>query len=52
MRAKRRYDPEFKKEAVRLVVEEGLGVRGVERSLGITYGCLERLDSEASRPPE
>ena len=37
----RRYDPDFKREAVRMVTEEGLGVREVERSLGITYGVLK-----------
>jgi len=37
----RRYDPDFKREAVRMVVEEGLGVREVERNLGITYGVLK-----------
>ncbi len=41
MKTNRRYDPEFKREAVRLVVEEGLGVREVERNLGITYGVLK-----------
>jgi transposase len=41
MRAKRKYDPEFKREAVRLVVEEGLGIREVERNLGITDGVLK-----------
>jgi transposase len=37
----RRYDPEFKREAVRMVVEEGLGIREVERNLGITFGVLK-----------
>ena len=37
----RRYDPDFKREAVRMVVEDGLGIRDVERSLGITYGVLK-----------
>jgi transposase len=41
MRAKRKYDPEFKREAVRLVVDEGLGLRDVERNLGITHGVLK-----------
>lgn len=41
MKTNRRYDPEFKREAVRLVAEEGLGVREVERNLGITYGVLK-----------
>jgi transposase len=41
MGTNRRYDPEFKREAVRLVIEEGMGVREVERNLGITYGVLK-----------
>ena len=41
MRNKRKYDPEFKREAVRLVVEESLSIRGVERNLGITDGVLK-----------
>lgn len=37
----RKYDPDFKREAVRLVVEESLSIREVERNLGITYGVLK-----------
>ena len=37
----RKYDEEFKKEAVRLVVEEGQKIRAVERNLGITIGILK-----------
>jgi transposase len=37
----RRYDPDFKREAVRMVVEDGMGIREVERSLGITFGVLK-----------
>jgi transposase len=37
----RRYDSDFKREAVRMVVDDGLSVREVERSLGITYGVLK-----------
>lgn len=37
----RRYDSDFKREAVRMVVEAGVGVRDVERSLGITFGVLK-----------
>jgi transposase len=37
----RKYDNEFKQEAVRMVVEEGCSVRSVEKSLGITYGVLK-----------
>ena len=38
---KRYYDPEFKREAVRLVLNEGRRVSEVERSLGITDGVLK-----------
>ncbi|QEM68229.1 transposase [Geobacter sp. FeAm09] len=41
MNMHRWYDPDFKREAVQMVVEEGLGVREVERNLGITYGVLK-----------
>lgn len=41
MRAKLKNDPEFKQEAVWLVVEAGLGVREVERNLGIIQGVLK-----------
>ena len=37
----RRYDPDFKREAARMVVEEGFGIRDVERNLGITCGVLK-----------
>lgn len=41
MKANRKYDPEFKREAVRLVEEESMTIREVERNLGITYGVLK-----------
>lgn len=41
MSSHRKYDPDFKREAVRLVVEDGLSIREVERNLGITYGVLK-----------
>ena len=37
----RKYDPDFKREAVRLVVEEKLSIRETERNLGITFGVLK-----------
>ncbi len=39
--ANRRYTEEFKKEAVRLVIEEGRSQRSVEKSLGITPGLVK-----------
>lgn len=41
MSMQRRYDPDFKREAVRMVVDDGLKVREVERNLGITFGVLK-----------
>jgi transposase len=37
----RYYDPDFKREAVRLVLDEGRSISEVERSLGITVGVLK-----------
>jgi len=41
MGTNRRYDPDFKREAVKLVIEGGQTIREVERSLGITHGVLK-----------
>lgn len=41
MRSNRRYDSEFKREAVKLVVEDNRSIREVESSLGITHGVLK-----------
>lgn len=41
MGTNRKYDAEFKQEAVRLVIESGMKIREVERDLGITHGVLK-----------
>ncbi|MBU5639094.1 transposase [Geomonas sp. Red69] len=41
MRSNRKYDSEFKQEAIKLVVDEGRTIREVESSLGITHGVLK-----------
>lgn len=41
MRSNRRYDSEFKREAVKLVVEDKRSISDVESSLGITRGVLK-----------
>ena len=38
MTQQRRYDDEFKRMAVQMVLEDGLSQRAVERNLGITHG--------------
>lgn len=37
---RKRYDEEFKREAVRLVKEEGLTISQVTQDLGLGYGTL------------
>lgn len=41
MAQQRRYDDEFKRMAVQMVLEDGLSQRAVERNLGITHGLLK-----------
>lgn len=42
MKPRRTYDKEFKKEAVRLVLEEGYSAAEVERNLGISTNIVYR----------
>ncbi|MBE1427073.1 transposase [Desulfomicrobium macestii] len=41
MRSHRKCDPDFEREAVRLVIENGVGIREAARSPGMTYGVLK-----------
>ena len=51
-RGRRKYDNEFKREAVRLVIEEGRKASQVERNLGITPTLVSRWIREMSEDPE
>ena len=51
-KGKRSYDKEFKREAVRLVVEEGRKASEIERNLGITPTLVSRWVREMSEDPE
>ncbi len=54
MSPKRKYDEAFKREAVRLVVEEGMSGAQVERDLGISPSLVQRwrrLLKEDKRTP-
>ena len=52
-RKKRRtYDKEFKKEAVRLVREEGYSAAEVERNLGTGTNIVSRWVRESEQDPE
>ena len=46
------YDNEFKREAVRLVIEEGRKASEVERNLGITPSLVTRWIREMKEDPE
>jgi transposase len=49
---RRTYDKEFKREAVRLVLEEGRRASTVERNLGIGRGIISRWIREMKQDPE
>ncbi len=49
---RRTYDKEFKREAVRLVLEEGRRASTVERNLGIGRGIVSRWIREMTQDPE
>ena len=41
----RKYDREYKLEAIRLAAEEGVSARGVEQRLGLSAGIISRWKS-------
>jgi transposase len=51
-KGRRKYDNEFKREAVRLVIEEGRKASEIERNLGITPTLVSRWVREMSEDPE
>ncbi len=51
MGPKRRFDKAFKVEAVRLVVEDELSARQVERDLGLSQGTVARWKRELAGDP-
>ena len=51
-KGRRTYDKEFKREAVRLVLEEGRSASEVERNLGIGRSTVARWIREFKEDPE
>lgn len=49
---RRKYDKEFKREAVRLVIEEGRPAAEVERNLGTGSNMVSRWVREFRKDPE
>jgi transposase len=49
---RRSYDKEFKREAIRLVIEEGQSASVVERNLGIGKSTVSRWIREFKDDPE
>ena len=52
IKKRRTYDKAFKKEAVRLVVEDGLKAVEVERNLGIGTNIVSRWVREMAQDPD
>jgi len=48
----KKYDESFKREAVRLVVEEGLSACSVERDLGISNGSISHWKKALAEDPK
>lgn len=44
---KRRFSPEFKADAVKLVQQSGRSIRDVARDLGVSYGAVSRWVRQA-----
>jgi transposase len=51
-KGRREYDKEFKREAARLVIEEGRKASEVERNLGIGKSTVSRWIREFKEDPE
>jgi transposase len=51
MKKRRKYDKEFKREAVRLVLEEGRSAAEVERNLGTGSNMVARWAREFQEDP-
>ena len=50
--SRKQYDQSFKREAVRLVVEEGLSAYSVERDLGISNGSIFHWKKALAEDPK
>jgi len=44
---KRRFSPEFKADAVKLVQQSGRSIREIARDLGVSYGAVARWAKQA-----
>ena len=52
IQTKRKYDKEFKLEAVRLVIEEGHSAHSIEKRLGTGAGVVTRWVKQYTADPE
>lgn len=50
--SRKQYDESFKREAVRLVVDEGLSAYSVERDLGISNGSISHWRKALAEDPQ
>ena len=51
-KSRRKYDAEFKRQAVRMVIDDHKSYNAVEKSLGIGQGLVSRWLHEAQKDPQ
>lgn len=51
-KTRRKFDSEFKRQAIRMVTDDGKSCRAVERDLGISEGVVYRWAREAKADPQ
>ena len=51
-KSRRKFDSDFKRQAIRMVTDDGKSCRAVERDLGLGEGIVYRWVREAKENPE
>ena len=51
-KSRRKFDSEFKRQAIRMVTDDGKSCRAVERDLGLGEGIVYRWVREAKEKPQ
>jgi transposase len=51
-KSRRKYDAEFKRQAVRMVTDDHKSCHAVEKSLGVSHGMLYRWVRQAKADPQ
>jgi len=51
-KSRRKFDSDFKRQAIRMVADDGKSCRAVERDLGLSEGLVYRWVREAKENPQ